>query len=352
MAVKILIICLCLLFNGLFAAYEMAFVSLSKADLKSLAKNENIQSKTLLRLRESPERTLSIIQVGITLVGALSAAVGGAGANESFEPYLKTQWGLSDGASNLLAIALVVVPLAFLNVVVGELVPKSLALRNPVKLALWGARFVYFLDGLFAPLVGLLEWCTKKILALFFPKHGGFEKGVEGMVDIESLDHHHQQAVLNLAYLENKKVKDIYIKWSQVNFIKTSDSMGDVVLMIFASGHTRLPVVDAQDGDIRGVLHTKEALGLRETGNPKWQMLIRPIIQVQLADTILTVLRLMQKNHSHMAVLETPDKNPLGLVTLEDISEEIWGDIFDEDENSRIKKIFLERVKLKNLLKG
>ena len=286
MAVEIVFIALCLFLNGLFASYEMAFVSLSKADLRGLSKQDSPRAHTLLKLRENPERTLSILQVGITLVGALSAAVGGAGASDTLEPFIRSQWNLGAAWANFIAITLVVVPLTFLNVVMGELVPKSLALRKPVGLALAGAPWVAKMETFFAPLVGVLEGSTRLILAVFFHRHTQEGAPQERLVDIESLAHHHQQAILNLAHIETKKVKDIYIKWSEVNYIKTADSMGDVVLMIFASGHTRLPVVDTVTGHIRGILHTKEALGLRETGNPKWQMLIRPLLSVQLQDRV------------------------------------------------------------------
>ncbi|MBY0472627.1 CBS domain-containing protein [bacterium] len=168
----------------------------------------------------------------------------------------------------------------------------------------------------------------------------------ETTVEIDALPAHHQQAILNLAHIERRRIKDILVPWENVNHVKTSDSMEAVVPVIFASGHTRLPVAD-ENGVVIGVLHTKECLALRETGNKEWRSIIRPILVVQPQDAVLSVFRLMQKNRSHMAVITTGKEPPLGIVTLEDISEEIWGELYDEDEDSRVRKVFADRVKAK-----
>src|SRR5690606_16344386 len=138
-----IIIFVCLILNALLAAYEMAFVSVPKPELRSLARQGNKDAQTLLSLRVNPERTLSVIQIGITLVGVVAAAVGGAGAAESFEPFLMQKLKISKFAAGALSVFLVVLPISFLTVVAGELVPKTLALRNPVKIVLAGAKSLF-----------------------------------------------------------------------------------------------------------------------------------------------------------------------------------------------------------------
>jgi putative hemolysin len=343
---EILVISICLILNAFLAAYEMAFVTVSKGALRQLAREGNRDALRLFSLRENPERTLSIIQIGITVVGVLSSAVGGAGASESIEPYFRNRFGLGENTAELIAILLVVFPLTYLNVVVGELTPKSIALRNPLKISLRGAKWLFVADRILAPAVDLLEWSTKQILRPFRSKTPTTSASTETAVDIDALPLHHQQAVLNLAHLETRRVKDILLPWENVDYIKVSDSMESVVPVIFASGHTRLPVVD-ESGAVIGILHTKECLALRETGNKDWKAIVRPILVIQPQESTLSILRQMQKNKSHMAVVMAGKELPEGIVTFEDISEEIWGDLYDEDEDSRIRKIFADRVKAK-----
>lgn len=343
---EIIVIVICLFFNALLAAYEMAFVTVSRGALRKLAKEGDRNAQKLVNLRESPERTLSIIQIGITLVGVLSSAVGGAGASESIQPYFQNQWGLGENLAELLSILIVVLPITYLSVVVGELTPKSIALQNPLKITLWGAKWLFIADRVLAPAVNLLEWSTKQILKIFISKTPVAEPSSETLVDIDELPKHHQQAILNLAHLETRRVKEILVPWKTVDHIKITDAMDAIVPVIFASGHTRLPVCD-DAGAVIGVLHTKECLALRDTGSGDWRVIIRPILMVQPHDLALMVLRLMQKNKSHMAVVGASQQSPQGIVTFEDISEEIWGDLFDEDEDSRIRKVFADRVKSK-----
>jgi putative hemolysin len=164
---EIVVVFICLLLNALFAGYEMAFVSVPRSELRGLARAGNKEAKSLLSLRENPERTLSVIQVGITLVGAVAAAVGGSGAGEFIEPYFVKKFDLSEGVAEGLSVALVVIPITYLSVVVGELVPKTLALRNPAKIVLSGAMALFLADRILSPIISLLEWSTKKILKIF-----------------------------------------------------------------------------------------------------------------------------------------------------------------------------------------
>lgn len=342
---EIVVIAFCLALNALLAGLEMGFVAASKPQLRHLAKTGNEEARHILSLRESPERTLSVIQIGITLVGAIASAVGGAGATESVTPYLQARFGMGETLAEVLAIMAVVIPITYLSVVFGELVPKTIALRNPLLVSLKGAPGLALADKLLAPAVTVLEWSTKKIIRVFFRKTTPVAALPETVVEIDSLAAHHQQAILNLAHLERRAVRDILVPWDTVTFVRSTDTMDEIVPVIFASGHTRLPVID--DGSVLGILHTKEFLAYRENGGKEWQSIIRPIIRVQASDTALSLLRVMQQKRSHMAAIFSPSGERLGIVTLEDILEEFLGDVFDEDDQSFIRKVFADRVKRK-----
>lgn len=340
---EVIVICVCLVLNAFFAAYEMAFVAVPKPELRSVARKGSLNAKKLLKLRENPERTLSIIQVGITLVGAIAAAVGGAGASEQLEPYLTAQYGLKELHAEILAVVAVVLPITYLNVIVGELVPKTLALRNPLKIVLAGSNVLFVADKILSPVVTSLEWSTKKILKIFFREKLVLEQVSLSTIEIDALSPSHQTLMLNMAQIENKKITDAFVPWAKTNFIKKQDSVTDVLQAVFQSGHTRLPVMD--ENKIIGILHTKEFIAYRESGETHWPSIIRPSIHVNGSDSVLRTMRLMQDKKSHMAIVANEKQQLLGIVTLEDLIEEVIGEIYDEDDDGKIRKIYAAKAK-------
>jgi putative hemolysin len=340
---EILIILVCLVLNALFAAYEMAFVSIPRSELRSLAKSGNKDAQALLSLRESPERTLSVIQIGITLVGAIAAAIGGVGAGETIEPFFVMRLGLHERTAEVLAVVLVVIPITYLSVVIGELVPKTLALRNPSKIVLAGAKAIFIADRVLSPVITALEWSTKKILKIFFQRSVASLPLESAPIEIDMFSPVHQKFMLNMADIEKKMIKDILLPWAQVAVVQKSATIDEVTQVIVGSGHTRLPVKD--DGRVAGILHTKEFIALKESGETNWQGIVRSAITVQPTDSALGVMRLLQEKRNHMAIVVAPTGDRLGIVTLEDIIEEIIGDIFDEDDDDRVRKVYAAKIK-------
>jgi putative hemolysin len=334
--VELFIIGVCLLANALFAGTEMAFVTVSKPRLRELARTGNRVAHRILILRENPERTLSVIQVGITLVGIIAAAVGGAGAEEALSPILKNRLGLNETLAEILSIVIVVIPLTFLNVVAGELVPKAIALKNPIKIVSKSARWLIFFDRVLSPIVTALEWSTKKILKFFFYRSKPEPPESSETVDLELLSLQTRQYVLNLVGVENKRIKDVLLPWSQVISVNTSLSPAEVEHKILTSGHTRLPVLE--DDQVIGILNTKEFMALRRAGETHWVTLIRPQVQVQEGDSLLRAFRQMQEKRSHLSIVYNR-RERTGIVTMEDILEEVMGDIYDEDDDGVLRRI-------------
>lgn len=342
---EISIVAACLILNALFAAYEMAFVSVPKSSLRKLSREGNKSAKRLLALRENPERTLSIIQIGITLVGAIAAAIGGVGATGTIVPYFMQSLGLRETFAEVLAVLLIVLPITYLNVVVGELVPKTLALRNPTKIVLKGAETLFIFDRILSPVVSALEWSTKKILKIFFNKAQTAEIAQSTSIEIDSFSPAHQKFIINMVEIEKKQIKDVMITWDKVNYVKQTDDIQTVLQVVLTSGHTRLPVVD--NGYVLGILHTKEFVALKESGEQNWQGIVRPAVNVHFNDAALRVLRMMQEKRNHMFIVVSSTAERVGIVTLEDIIEEIVGDIFDEDEDGTVRRIFASRARRK-----
>lgn len=337
------IILVCLVLNAFLAAFEMAFVALTRSRLKEAAKTGNPTAIKLANLRQNPERTLSAIQVGITLVGAMAAAVGGAQAYERLSPQLVESLHVKTFTANALAVIIVIVPLTMVNVIFSELIPKTLALRSPMRIALAATRWLLLLDRIFLPLVNFLEWTTKRVLHGFFPRTRIDESAVSiDTVELDQLSVQARQYVLNLVAIEKKRVREVALPWAQVDYAKSGDTVADVEVMVLRSGHTRVPVM--RDGQIVGIVNTKELLALIKSGDQDWDKIIRPISKVQAGDTLLKALRQMQEKRSHLSAVF--DGNTLtAIVTMEDIIEEIIGEVYDEDDDGALKRILSARVR-------
>jgi putative hemolysin len=344
---QIIIVVLCLLLNALIAGAEMAFVAVSRPSLRELVRQGHKKADVLLRLRERPERTLAVMQVGITLVAALAGAVGGAGAEEQLSPVLE-KLGLDENTADTVAIGLVVVPLTYLTVVIGELVPKTLALKHSLGFALAAAPWLSLFDRILGPLVTVFEWSTRGLLVLF--RLTGSQSGIrsedsqQGTVELGLLSSQHRQYVMNLVDLERKRVRDIFLPWKQVVTAQVLMSAHDIETTLLASGHTRLPVVDGET--LVGILHAKEFFALRASGAEHWLSLVRPAVELQDSLPLLSGLRVLQDHHVHMGIVYS-GQTRLGIVTLEDILEEVVGEIYDEDDDGALKAILTSSPKTK-----
>ena len=330
-----LVVLICLLLNGLLAAAEIAFVTLTRAQLREVAKSGKKSALTLLELRENPERTLSVMQIGISLVAALAAAVGGSEAQETIAPYFERRFLLDESYADALAVVVVVVPITILSVIFGELVPKTLALRNPLKIALFSARWLMALDKIFLPFVDVMEWTTKKILSVFFPRSKAAPPAPE-MVELDQLSSQARQYILNLVGIEKKRVRDVMLPWTQVDHVYFSQSIEEIEVVALRSGHTRLPVI--AEGQVFGIINTKELLALVKSGADKWVQIVRPVSRVQESDNLLKALRQMQEKRSHLSAVFA-GTSLVGIVTMEDIIEEVIGEIYDEDDDGALRRI-------------
>jgi putative hemolysin len=330
-----------LILNALLSAFEMAFVTVSKPELRKLTRSgKNAGAERLLKQRENPERVLSVLQIGITLVGAISAAVGGAGAEESLAPRIEEWLGVSERMSEAMAIIAIVIPLTYISVVFGELIPKTIALRHAVKIAITGSPWLSIADRVLNPVVALLESSTK-LVTRFFPSNVAVEASGDVGAEVADLSEPHRQYVFNLVNIEKKRIRDIMVPWAQADFISNQATINEVLEKIVSCGHTRLPIFNGQD--VIGFLHSKEFLVFVSSGDPIWQALIRTAVNVQLGDGLLATLRILQDQKKHMAIVRAAGRIE-GIVTIEDIIEEVVGEIFDEDDDLYTKRLLALRL--------
>lgn len=337
------IVALCLILNAFFSAYEMAFVTVSKDELEELQETKKLISSLLTRFKKKPERTLSIIQIGITLVGAIAAAVGGTGAVENLEPYLINKFGLSSSTAEGLSVAMVIIPLTYFSVVFGELLPKTVALKHPVKILIFGTSILKFIDTVLSPVVTFLEVSTNFLLrGLGVSTTIEEEDNFSNVIDIGTLPDYHQKFVENLISLKNYRVEKSMIPWERVVHLNFSDSDEEVRNKMASSPHSRFPVID---GDVLvGVLNLKEMP--RRDSHVPWEGVLRAPLKVNAQDKVLDAFLKMQDKQIQLAVVVTDEDHILGIITIEDILEEIVGDIYEKLDITRTAKMLSNRGKI------
>lgn len=341
MVLELLTVLICLCINAFFSAYEMAFVTVKTSDLQELTERESAVSKKLTFFKSQPERTLSIIQIGITLVGAVAAAVGGVGAVEHLSPYFMERYSMSEGLAEALTVVIVIIPLTYFSVVFGELLPKSIALKHPKPILKAGTRILNLIDDVLNPIVSFLQTSTN-----FFVRILGFstdkEVTEEELLDIGHLPHYHKTFVKNLLALEYRPLRKILLPWNKVNHVLFTDSIDEVKIKTMQSSHSRFPVVD--EDVIVGYIHVKE---LASVDGDSWDTLIRPMMTVNDNEKALEVFLKMQKKRQHLSGVLNAEGKLLGIITIEDILEEIVGDIEEDISTDRMVKLLARRGRIR-----
>ena len=338
----LLIVIVCLILNAFFSAYEMAFVTISKDQLCELEDDHPSLFKRVRIFKRRPERTLSVIQIGITLVGAIAAAVGGTGAVEELEPVLIQKWHLPPTLAEAISVTLVILPLTYLSVVFGELIPKTFALRFPAKILVRGTQILFLIDKALSPIVGFLELSTSYFLNRLKLKNtvDDVDAG-ELMLDIGHLPNYHKNFVFNLVSLKGYTVKKTLIPKEELDYIDFSDTKDEVLEKIRLTSHTRYPVLDGDT--VVGLVQSRVFREIYPDSKISWESIIRPIINVSIKENILDVFLKMQKKRQHMAIVVNGDNEFIGIITLLDILEEIVGDLEEEEDTRSLHKLLARR---------
>jgi putative hemolysin len=340
-----ILVIILLLFNGVFSCIEMAFASTNVPLLRDMASKGNKAARVFLNLRSHPERTFAVIQIGTTLVGAFSAALGGSAVTKHILPYLDAFLGITGKTAELFGIVLFVIPFTFFSVVIGELIPKAIAIRYPEEISLASSRFLVIMTKIASPVVHILEKPTVKLLSLI--GIGPFRPSEEEIAELslKSLHPFHREYILNLFALRFKKASDVMLPFSKVVTIRSSMRKEEILKTIIVCGHTRLPVIsDEPESQVIGILHTKEFVAMMNTETEfSLTSLLRKPYFIRANESILKILKDLQVNHIHMAVVQQGDQT-IGIITLEDILEEVVGEIYDEDDDGIVKKIWFQRV--------
>jgi len=342
---SLFVVVIMLVLNAVFAAYEMALAAVSHAKLQILRRENRFGSQEAIFMKEKIEGSLAVIQLGITFAGVIAAAVGGAGSDEEIAPYLADRFRLSAFYSELLALVVFIIPLGVITIVFGELVPKTIALKNKEWVCLKLSPVMKILYCISFPVVAFLEKTVRMIT----------EKGSKKIVGMENFDTpsnqelkiaaslarasrligiQEEKIVHSAAELSMRPVKDIIIPAAEISIIPAGLSLTEVLIRAHLDMHTRFPVCAEENNPqtITGYINFKDIIYILHTNpaNPGLQSIIRPMKSFNADVRISVVMEEMIRDGLHISLVKDSRGVTIGMITLEDILEELVGEILDE----------------------
>jgi putative hemolysin len=342
--VELTLIFALILVNGFFACSEMAIIAVRKSRLKELAEQGNRRARTVLQLLEDSDRFLATIQIGITVVSASAAAVGGVAAIEVIKPWIQgIPYPAVQRASESLSVGLVVVVFSYLSLVLGELIPKSIALHNAERIALHVAPVILRLSTLLSFAIRLLTFSGKVVLKLTGTKikdrafvsedeiklliREGRERGV--------FDQTEQELIHSVFEFTDISVKEVMVPLPKIQAIQLDTPIEQVLTYVAERRFSRYPVHKEGINDICGVLYDKDLLAAISRKVPvQLRELLHPVYFVPETMKVSVLLKELQRRRMQMAIVVDEYGNVQGLVTMEDLLEEIVGEIRDEVDHA------------------
>lgn len=340
-ATEFVIILLLILANGVFSGAELALLSVRKTRLRELLDEGSTSARAVQALRDDPERFLATVQIGITVVGASAAAFGGASIAQRLAPVL-TRLGLQAGLADQVAFALVVGLVSYLSLVLGELVPKSLALRFSEGYALFIARPLRGLSWLMKPLVWFLT-ASSNVLLRFFGDRTTFTESrlspdelqqlVEEAAKSGSLDPRTGEIASRAFELGNIPLSAVMVPRSRMVALRRHASAEEIKQVLLEHGHSRMPVYEGSLDNIVGYVIAKDLLGVAWEG----QLIVledvmrSPWFAFESMRAI-DALKELQRRRMQLGIVVDERGGVAGLVTVEDLVEELVGNISSEFE--------------------
>lgn len=337
---QVMVLVILILINGFFAASEIAFISLNDVKVAKQAKEGNKKAKQILKMLENPSRFLATIQIGITLAGFLSSAFASDAFASRLAPILN-QWipSISIGVWQSISIIVITIILSFFTLVFGELVPKRLAMKHYEKVAYATIGVIRAIYIVTVPFVKLLTASTNLISKLFGVSEKDeeivTEEQIKMMVDEGeekgSIDEEEKNLINNVFEFDDITVSEIMTHRTDIYAIDMNRDVNELIEELDEYKYSRVPVYDETIDEIKGILYLKDLLKyVKGKRSVKIKTMMRPAYFVAQSKPINEVFRELQKKNSQIAIVLDEYGGTAGLVTMEDILEELVGDIFDE----------------------
>jgi putative hemolysin len=353
----IVVVLVIVLVGGFFAGAEMALVSLREGQVRSLSRRGK-RGQRAARLAQDPNRFLSAVQIGVTVATLLSGAFGAATLASAMKAAL-IKHHMTAGWASALSLITVTVAISFFTLVLGELAPKRLALQRPTALALVAAPLLDRISVLARPLVWLLSRCTNLVVRVLGgdPRVG---RGVMTEEELHDLVAGHQTLSPDERYIVGevfdagkRQLREVLVPRTEVEFMAASTPLERAAKIAAASPYSRFPVYQESYDDVIGFIHVRDLLTADLTNHPPTVgSLCRPVEMLPTSKTVLSALSEMRRNRAHLAIVVDEYGGTAGIVTLEDLVEELIGEIQDEYdvEEDSLKKLHGGQLEVDGLL--
>ncbi len=324
-----------ILIGGVFAAAEMALVSLRQSQIDRLSLRGK-RGRRVAELAGDPNRFLSAVQIGVTLSGFLSAAFGGATLSEKLAPVF-VSWGIPDAVAGPLALVLITMVISYFSIVLGELTAKRLAMQRAEGFSLALAPFVHLVAKVFRPLIWWLGVSTNVVVRVFGGDPGAAREEVtdeelRAMVGQSQTLSDDERKIMDEVFAAGQvSLREAMVPRTEVDFLPGDTPAYKAMREIRSGAHSRYPVVGETSDDILGFVHVRDLFDLDpEARNAPVQQLVRPILAFPQSLKVIPALSEMRRQSAHLAVVQDEYGGTAGIVTLEDLVEELVGDITDE----------------------
>jgi len=343
--VELIVIAVMLAVNAVFAAYEMALASISRTRIEVLLHTGRRGTRCAAYMKDRMEGSLAVIQLGITLAGAIAAATGGAAVDERLSPWLAARFALSEGTAEFVALVIFVLPLSAVTITFAELVPKMVGIRNKEGVVLALSPVMKGVYMAFYPAVFAFEWIVKRLMRLGQGKSGGAGAADDrsGLLELRAaaslaratriIGPLEERIVVSAVQMSVRTVADAMVPARDIATIPAGAGLMDALIEAHLHMHTRYPV-SAEPGNpqsIKGYVTFKDIVTAlkvdpRGAGLPG---ILRPIRRMEAGTKLSQALTDMIRDRVHIALVTEGDQ-VCGLITMEDIVEELVGDIRDE----------------------
>ncbi|MEX0611493.1 MAG: hemolysin family protein, partial [Pirellulales bacterium] len=349
---QILLILLLILANGLFAAAEIAIIAARRGRLEQRAAEGSRNAQRALELARDPNRFLPTVQIGITLVGAFAAAYGGQQIVAELSDWIaQLPWPFVKRHADGIALGLFVACFTYVSLVLGELVPKRMALHRAEGLAIFLAPLLQFIATVARPLVWFMGASTNAVLWVL-----GLGRGAEPSVSLDDIEHlidtgtaeglvepMEQRLALGALRLGDRTVRDIMRPRIDLDAMDVETPPEEVLGTVAMAGFSRLPVYEGDLDHVIGFVHIKDLFRQQHLGWPiELRKLLHPALFVPENMSLDRLLQLFQEKHNQLAIVLNEYGGTEGMVTLEDVVEEIVGEMRDEHRRHEEQK-FVQR---------
>ncbi|HEX5241503.1 MAG TPA: hemolysin family protein [Candidatus Limnocylindrales bacterium] len=328
------------LLEGFFVAAEIALVSVRRSRIDQLVEEDNAAARRVRRLLDDPGRFLAVVQLALTFTGFFASAFAAVSLSDGLKTLLVTT-GMESDAAGVIALLVVTVILALFTIVFAELVPKTLALARPERWALVLSRPIDFLARILSPIVAVLTGLTRWVAGLL-----GVQPNAEASITAEELrliverggeqgvlEAEEEQMINAVIELGDRRVHEVMVPRVSIAGLPVDASFEEALDAVVSDGHSRIPVYEESIDEIVGILYAKDLLPYLKTDageRPTLRKLLRAPVLVPESMTIDDLLHELQRRKVHIAVVLDEYGGTAGLVTIEDLLEEIVGEIQDE----------------------